>query len=668
MAEDAVSRSSESAAPAGGGSPGFASEGASPSEVGATSEAGAPSQAGAASELHERLLADFQALLQQHHERLGQHTLRMQALLQSHQQQLSQFIDHQLMHQNHRAAPAASAGAPRAGSPEKEVHTVRFPRFSTSAPRTEGRPRRSGFGRSFTESMVIKRQTARQSGAAFDLPTVEEPQSKIARLVHSSWFEGLVCFFIVANSILFGVETQYMAQKQLAEPTSSFAAVTLMFTCFFTAELFLRVAAEMRMFFLSSEWLWNTLDTVIVAVSIVELVLNTAGLDDQLIHVRIIRATRTVRIFRMVRIFKVFSSLRVLVYCVLSTMRSLIWTLFLLTVVLYLFGILFTQAATEHTIVQGCTNKDLCTYFGSLWRTAYTLFKAITGGLSWEEAASPLGHVHLIWEVLFICYISFTYFAVLNVVTGVFCQSAIESAAHDKDMVVQAQLANKRLYTEQLQDLFSSIDANNRGHITFHMLEECLNDPNLQAYFDALGITSEDAWNLFTLLDENESNSLDIDEFVTGCLKLRGSARSIDSHMLMYESRWTMKKVTNLAQAFQELLNMLQLQGSLASRWAASTHVAPPPLASGLASVSMMGGSRRRSLASGQPDTDKILHQELVGDGFAIAAPDGIKHRRRSLAVSPRPTNGSNEALQDLAELEKEAKQALGEEVPQDEI
>ena len=85
-----------------------------------------------------------------------------------------------------------------------------------------------------------------------------------------------------------------------------------------------------------------------------------------------------------------------------------------------------------------------------------TLFMAISGGISWEDALRPLQRVSPLAVTLMILYIVTTVLAVLNVVTGaapaalghdlcqdlratgdallfqVFCNTAIESAHADK--------------------------------------------------------------------------------------------------------------------------------------------------------------------------------------------------------------------------------------------
>lgn len=423
-----------------------------------------------------------------------------------------------------------------------------------------------------TTSAAVDETTSGDTSSPPIRKTIAERRKSIGvrahALVNSNVFESVTCMLIVTNSMFFGVETQFMA---MGIQTPVFDHITLGYTVVFTCELILRMIAEGRGFFWNTHWLWNVVDTFVVCMSLVELSfqVSDAHSNMNLTYVRIIRIARTVRIFRVVRVLQAFSSLRILLYCVLNTLRSLVWTMVLLLSILYIFGILFTQAAAEVLSLGGGQWTDpsdqqnfdaLKRYFGSLHVAIFTQFKAVTGGVTWQEVSGPLAFVHPFWEFLFTVFISFTYFAVLNVVTGVFCQSAIESAANDKDMVVQAQLSNKKLYTEQLRDLFKCIDAHHQGKVNFDMLESCLDDPQCQAYFEVLGITSDDAWNLFKLLDDDDSNQIELEEFVSGCLRLRGSARSIDSHMLLYESRWTMRKVTCLLEAFNELL--VQLNGS----------------------------------------------------------------------------------------------------------
>uniref|UniRef100_A0A7S2E3V5 Calmodulin n=1 Tax=Alexandrium andersonii TaxID=327968 RepID=A0A7S2E3V5_9DINO len=186
-----------------------------------------------------------------------------------------------------------------------------------------------------------------------------------------------------------------------------------------------------------------------------------------------------------------------------------------------------------------------------------TLFKSITGGLNWQDVAMPLSRVSPFFECLFFAYIAFIHFAVFNVVTGLFCQSAIENAQYDKDVVVETQLSMKQTYTMQLEELFTSMDSQHAGHITLTTFEQCLRNDEVRAYLHGLDITVDDAWHLFMLLDTDESRSINVEQFVTGCLKLRGSARNVDIHMLMYEGRWMRNRITELVASVNAIVRLL---------------------------------------------------------------------------------------------------------------
>merc|ERR1712224_1013295 len=101
---------------------------------------------------------------------------------------------------------------------------------------------------------------------------------------------------------------------------------------------------------------------------------------------------------------------------------------------MYVYGVLFTISVAD-----GIAHKVLniddpgVVYWASLPASMFTLFKAISNGVGWHDVLVPLSRVGWGLEALFSSYIVFAYFAVLNVVTGTFCSSAIEAAQRDPD-------------------------------------------------------------------------------------------------------------------------------------------------------------------------------------------------------------------------------------------
>jgi len=263
----------------------------------------------------------------------------------------------------------------------------------------------------------------------------------------------------------------------------------------------------------------------------------------------------------------------------------LFWTLLLLGILLFLFGVLFAQTVTRYFVEEYCVENPPCPpskaqvsqlkvyyYFGSVFRSVFTLFKCLTGGVSWEEVTDVLAEIHGGWVALFILFIAFSFLVMLNIVTGILCTAAIESTNQDQDMVLEEKIAEKSKYIRDLQEIFHTLDQDNSGKVSLAEFSEVLSndEESIKTYFEALDISMETAWQLFRLLDADGSNQVDLAAFVDGCLRLRGTAKSLDIHMLIHEGRFTNGKVNSLLKYIQtglvedvaaQITQSLQYQG-----------------------------------------------------------------------------------------------------------
>eukprot|EP00434_Breviolum_minutum_P037018 symbB.v1.2.032809.t1/scaffold3989.1/size46797/3 len=122
------------------------------------------------------------------------------------------------------------------------------------------------------------------------------------------------------------------------------------------------------------------------------------------------------------RLVRFVRSLRNLVTSIALTMRSLGWSVVLLVIIIYMFGILITDGVTDYMANEGSGSEDefvkeqLRLYFGSVHSAMHTLFRSISNGLSWDVVIRPLIHAGWLWGYVFSLYIVFTMFAVLNAV------------------------------------------------------------------------------------------------------------------------------------------------------------------------------------------------------------------------------------------------------------
>jgi len=386
-------------------------------------------------------------------------------------------------------------------------------------------------------------------------------QRRLLRYVSSSAFELTFGILIIANSISIGVQVEYASRNPKGSEPLAFLVITYSFAVCFLVEFLLRVAAEGTHFFCSKQKLWNYLDLFFVLVSLFEAsseVLAKANAADSgnmqsvtnMRIIRIVRIARLIRVFRIFRVARFVRGLRVLVFSIVCTLKSLSWAMFLLGIIIYVFGILMTQAVIDHLPSDAAVGTDsdidgeeqtLLRYWSTVPKSMFTLFKAVSGGVSWDIVVRPLGGIQFLWVICFLLYVTFVYFAVLNVVTGVFCQAAIESANHDQELLIQKELANKQLYVSKVRKLFDDIDKKGSGLLSLQDLENRFNDESVRAYFASLDLDHHDAWTLFKLLDTKVEHIVDVEDFAMGCLRLKGMAKRIDIEKLMYDQARMMK-------------------------------------------------------------------------------------------------------------------------------
>lgn len=393
--------------------------------------------------------------------------------------------------------------------------------------------------------------------------------------IESRNFHLFVFFAILSNVLVVGLETEMVAKYGPEDVSPVFERVSHVYTLAFTVEVVMRVAVHGLYFFYCRDWAWNWFDFSVVVASVLESMLailtsiSGAEMKDSQVF-RVIRVVRLTRMFRMVRLVKFVQALRTMVLSIIVTMKSLIWALMLLVMIFYGFAIAFTQAVANYTQTvaaekleapEMCGEADITLFWGSVPKSMFTLFKAMTGGISWHVVVQPLSNVSWFSVALFNVYVVFTILAVANVITGAFCQSAVQSAKSDKELATMELVANRDKFLADLERLFLAIDRDRSGTIDLQEFESHLADGQLQVYFALLEIDIADAWTLFKLLDEDQSGIIDIRKFADGCMELRGQAKAIQIAKLSQEHAQFRRQVG-------EAMNLVINQVSALSGWA----------------------------------------------------------------------------------------------------
>jgi len=402
-------------------------------------------------------------------------------------------------------------------------------------------------------------------------------------ITKSPIFHTLTVFSILIHALLTGVETDYvlhylLEHTKFLEGAVAHDATEADFTLFRIAdwivlawwifELAVYVLAQGKSFVYPDNPMfpWNVFDTICVIFTIIELVADMIGSAIPGIftqgYLRLIRVARVIRVLRLVKVVRWFQSVRKLLIAVQGALWTLGWALFLLALLIYLFAIMMSTAIVhyyteEHNpvFVNSTSSQPLIPtlthteqvedYYGGVIVIMQTLFMAITGG-DWTVMSVPLTDVSWICKVLWFSYVSFVIFGLLNVFTGIFVESATHAANSDREIVMQAEREDEESTLNSIRALFSSSGYGKDGHVTEDALQELMNQNDFKGQLSALGLHTSEAHGLFKLLDGDNSGFVSIDEFLSGCLRLKGTARAVDMVTLLFETSKMNRKMSRM--------------------------------------------------------------------------------------------------------------------------
>lgn len=388
--------------------------------------------------------------------------------------------------------------------------------------------------------------------------------SFLQRLVQSLAFRIACLVLIVINSVFTGVRMDSDLRTSLERvkggihsSTSAFFYIEIGFTAWFILELVLRILAERRAFLFGENRSYNLMDSVLILLSVAEIFLP--GLPSAS-FLRLFRAFRIVRIARLVQSISALKPLRTMLFAIVNSFTALLWAFFMIMLTFFVFSIFIGGAVLalfEDCDVAQQTEIDramtLAPYFGNLYLTMVTLFASITGGDDWMNAAR---HLRLLdagefYFAVYCCFIFFSLIGLLNVVNGIFVDSAV--CTRTEDEVVQHFRDDEHRTSQEIRRIFQQSDKDGNGSITLEELQNQIKHPWVKAYFAGLDIDPREASIIFSLLDTDGSGELTMDEFITGILKMKGSAKGVDVLAIMFDHQ-------RLALSFNALCSYLEDQ------------------------------------------------------------------------------------------------------------
>jgi len=387
---------------------------------------------------------------------------------------------------------------------------------------------------------------------------------RLAEFIQSHTFQFTVIIVVILNCIHIIMDTNW----EMYHPHTHKAAFTnileISFACFYLFEVILRLTVHRWYFFCNSDMYWNIADIVLVVVNAAELILSTTGLNSaNLVVARTMRVFRVAKVLRVIRLLYFLTELRLMVTCLLNSFGALLWAFVILSLVKVIFAVLMVQQIEVFLQRPGNSipedqKADLFAAFGSVEQGVLTLFMDISGGEDWGGTYKIIKPVGPLARCLHIMYIVVMWLSVTNIISSMFIEKALKIARPDMEEKMMDECEQDLESIKELKELFQIMDLDSSSRVSYKEFQTSMRDVRIQSYFELKGISTTQASILFEMLVRtSEGDEIDVDTFVTGCLRMKGYATNIDmialSHQVQLLTNTVDKNNRYLQQSMKEL-------------------------------------------------------------------------------------------------------------------
>lgn len=367
---------------------------------------------------------------------------------------------------------------------------------------------------------------------------VEENQP----FVDEQWFQGLVGFVIILNTVVIGLEVDYLFDGEgntISSRVLPFEIANQTFCSIYVVELCMRFYYHRLAYF---GQLMNVLDFFLVLMTVLDnWIMKIIESDTGLSKLAILRVMRLARLVRIVRMLKFFKEMYLILAGLARATKTLSWVLLLLATTIYVGSIFATflfrdakgppggdwaptglQPWEEEGLPQPLFSHGEL-YFGSTSKSMLTLFQCMTLDRWASHVFRPLleqgfGGVAVIFIVPFLFVTSF---GLMNIVVGIIVQHEME-LAQERESQAQSliELEQKKLILN-LKEFFEACDLNGNGYLEKEELMVALNKPHIYRAFKQIELPVDDVSGLYSFIDEEGRDEVTFEQFVLGCMKLK---------------------------------------------------------------------------------------------------------------------------------------------------
>lgn len=385
---------------------------------------------------------------------------------------------------------------------------------------------------------------------------LEEQLTPMQRFVRSTKFTLVTTMVICVNGIIIGIETDH------GDGSTGWLVIEILFLICYLIELALRLVADGLVPLKTDNWV--RFDAFVCFAALLDMVVLGPALKDSGGEMKeiamVLRIVRLMKLARVVRLLKFFKELWLLVASFGSAFKTLGWTFALLTMVLYVFSILFVKMLgkeSDDPVVQE--------WFGDMGGAMFSLFQVGVTMDGWSE------FTRTIWEtdqwfmaIVLVFFMGICSFAIMNTVLAVICEHTLGQAMDQGDDLMKLKEEELHQKALHLAEIFKAADTDKGGTLSKEEFVNALDSSKTRLMLQEMDLgddfgtlDKDEIAMLFDVIDVDNNCELTPKEFVNGLLQMRGEARArgiFELHCSVLKMRNSQKK--QLACISRELQQM----------------------------------------------------------------------------------------------------------------
>jgi len=395
-------------------------------------------------------------------------------------------------------------------------------------------------------------------------------QRGFQEILKSQIFDAVIGVVIVTNSILIGVEQTFKLQGQ---DTTLFKSLESVFISIYIVELAMRFFA-FRWQCLHDNWV--KFDLLLVTFGVITTWILTplfgSEVVDTLGPVMVLRGARLFRLAKTLRLLLKFRELWMLVRGLLNSASTMLYTMVLVSIILYIFSAMAIELITNHRYARGPEAREAFSehveaHFSSIGVTMLTLMQFVTLD-NIVLVYKPLIDEDMTLAVYFFGLILIVGIVLMNLITAVIVNGALEQAMQDKDAMKFHEDKQRKKLIKELRKVFLRLDEDSSGQLSKDEIVN-INEEDKQIFNKLMTIS--DPLEVFMALDVDGSGEIDIEEFCDGIWQVAVSKAPIEIKKIekqVSNIREHQKAMVESQDHMQKQLQMLldaQLRGNLAT-------------------------------------------------------------------------------------------------------